>query len=88
VEQSKKPSHEVVTKEQFISERWLVHSTNISSWLIWQSQEVKIQTKLSTPKEWLSLEPVSSSQNKNPHTRWWIMIMEEGNDDMETDVTT
>ncbi len=77
-----------MTKEQFNSECWLVHSTNISPWPVWQSHQVEIRTKLLTSKEWLSLEPTSSPENKKPYICERIMIMEGGNEDMEIDVTT
>jgi hypothetical protein len=40
--QSREPPPEVVTKEQFMSERQLVRSTNISPQPIWLSQWAKI----------------------------------------------
>jgi hypothetical protein len=49
---------------------------------------MKIQIKLSTPKEWLNLKPTNSPQNEKPHAHYQIMIMEGCNEDMEMDVIT
>jgi hypothetical protein len=45
MEQSKQPFPEVMTKEQFINERWSVHSTNMSPQPIRQSQQMKIKMR-------------------------------------------
>ncbi len=50
VQQSRKPFHEVMTKEQF-SECRLVCLANILLRLVWQSHLMKIRTEPSTPRD-------------------------------------
>ncbi len=88
MEQLKKPSPKVMTKEQFTTKWQSILLVNISPWPIWQSQWVKTWNELSTPKDWLSLMWTNSPSKKKPHTHLWIMIMEGGDEDMEVDVTT
>jgi len=87
MEQFRKPYHEVVTKEEFISEQQSMLLANISPQPIWHSQWMKTWTKPSTPKDQLSLEPTNWPPKKKPHTHHQIMIMEGGDEDMEVDIT-
>jgi hypothetical protein len=88
MEESKEAFFEVLMKEQFISERQSICSTNISPQPVQQSQWVKVRTKPSTPKDELSLEPTSSPLKKKLRTFQRIMVMEGSDEDMEADITT
>jgi hypothetical protein len=49
---------------------------------------VKVQIEPSTPKDQLSPKLTNSPSKKKPHTCQQIVVMEGGDEDMETDVTT
>jgi len=65
-----------------------MHSTNISPWLVWQSQRMKIRIEPSTPRDQLNREPTNLPLKEKPRTHQWIVIMEGGDEDMEIDVIT
>lgn len=61
-------------------------SSNILPWLVWQSQRMKVRTKPSTPRDWLSPKLTRPPSRKKPHTHQKIVVMEWGDEDMEFDI--
>jgi len=51
------------------------------------SQQLKVWTESSTPRDSLSPKPTNSPLKKEPYTHQQIMIMEGGDEDMEVDIT-
>ncbi len=49
---------------------------------------MKVQIEPSTPRDWLSPKPTNSPPKKKPHTYQQIIMMEQGTEDMEGDITT
>jgi hypothetical protein len=62
-------------------------TTHIAMKLVWHSHWMKIQIELWTPKDQLSLEPISLPLKKKPCTCQEIIIMEGGYEDMEANAT-
>lgn len=63
-----------------------MHLANILPQPVRLSQQVKIWTKPSTPKDSLSPKPTNSPLKKKAYTHQQIMIMEGGDEDMEVDI--
>ncbi len=84
VAQQQEVSYEPVTKEQFLKERRPTHSTTSSPLPTHQSHQLKMRIELPTPRDKLSLKPITSSLRKKSRTTFGSLINDSKEDEERT----